>query len=182
MEVNKDEAQRCLSISRTHYDSGNLASAVKFAKKSIALYSTPTAVAFLAKLNKEQEQSSTDEPSASAGSSSGFGTSNARTTGAETRSTAGSSTTHRTTANGSTNGSAKPEQPKREYTPDQAKIVKRIRACKVTAYYEILGLSKECEENDVKKGYRKVCQTRILASRPLTVIHLMLVGASTTSR
>ena len=44
----------------------------------------------------------------------------------------------------------------REYTPEQAAVVKRIRKCKVTEYYEILGLKKDSDENDVKKAYRKV--------------------------
>jgi DnaJ family protein B protein 12 len=46
---------------------------------------------------------------------------------------------------------------KREYTPEQHAVVKRVRACKVTAYYEILEVKKECNEGDIKKAYRKVC-------------------------
>ncbi|KAG9018375.1 hypothetical protein FRB93_000078 [Tulasnella sp. JGI-2019a] len=148
MEVNKDEAQRCLQISRTHMESGNLASAIKFAKKSVALYSTPAAMALVDQLNKAQEQQAS---SSSAGSSSEFSNgSTAKASGAEPHATA-STTTHR-----HTNGSAKAEAPKREYTPDQAQVVKRVRTCKITAYYNILGLEKGCEENDVKKAYRKL--------------------------
>jgi len=36
-------------------------------------------------------------------------------------------------------------------------VVKRVRACKVTEYYEILAVERECEEADIKKAYRKVC-------------------------
>jgi DnaJ family protein B protein 12 len=38
--VNKEEAIRCLEISKKHFRSGNKEKAVKFAKKSISLYST----------------------------------------------------------------------------------------------------------------------------------------------
>ena len=48
------------------------------------------------------------------------------------------------------------EEKKREYTPENVAVVKRVRACKVTEYYEILAVSKDCEEADVKRAYRKV--------------------------
>ncbi|KAG8861438.1 hypothetical protein FRB96_002887 [Tulasnella sp. 330] len=152
MEVNKDEAQRCLQISRTHLESGNIASAIKFANKSVSLYSTPAALSLIDQLNKVQEQQAS---TSSAGSSSGFSNgSTAKASGAETHPTA-STTTQRHT-NGSATGSTKSEAPKREYTPEQAKVVKRVRSCKITAYYDILDVAKECEENDVKKAYRKL--------------------------
>ena len=46
---------------------------------------------------------------------------------------------------------------KRDYTPEQEAVVKRVRSCKITEYYEILSVKKECEEAEVKKAYRKVC-------------------------
>ena len=49
------------------------------------------------------------------------------------------------------------EPKKRDYTPEQAAVVKRIRSCKVTEYYEIMSLKRDCEEVEVKKAYRKVC-------------------------
>ena len=63
-------------------------------------------------------------------------------------------------ANGSANGAAKggsdAGEKKREYTPEQAAVVKRIRACRITEYYEILSVKRDCEEVEVKKAYRKV--------------------------
>jgi DnaJ family protein B protein 12 len=45
---------------------------------------------------------------------------------------------------------------KREFTAEQLKVVKRVKACKVTEYYEILSVNKDCEEAEIKKAYRKV--------------------------
>ncbi len=58
---------------------------------------------------------------------------------------------------------------KREYTAEQISVVKRVRACKVTEYYEILSVHKTCEEGDVKKAYRKV---RIYLWTPLKLTSL----------
>ena len=57
------------------------------------------------------------------------------------------------TANGDASG-AKTSQ--KSYTPENLAVVNRVRACKVTDYYEILSLKRDCEEAEVKKAYRKV--------------------------
>jgi hypothetical protein len=50
---------------------------------------------------------------------------------------------------------------KREYTPENLAVVKRVRTCKVTEYYEILALKTDCDEGEVKKAYRKVSHSVI---------------------
>lgn len=48
-----------------------------------------------------------------------------------------------------------PEEPKApEYTAEQAEAVKRIKKCK--DYYEILGVSKDATDSDIKKHYKKM--------------------------
>lgn len=155
MESNRDEALKCLSIAQRHRDSGNLSSARKFCLKSIALLSTPEGEKLL-----ESIKSLESEENASTTAGSSGGPSSSAASGAESHQSA-SGVKHRhpkhasssSTPNGTASGSG---GEKRDYTPEQAAIVRRIRACKVTEYYEILTLEKTCEEADVKKAYRKV--------------------------
>lgn len=49
--------------------------------------------------------------------------------------------------------SAKNERP---FTPKQVAMIKRVRACKIDAYYEILEVEKTCDDLTIKKAFRKV--------------------------
>ncbi|KAF9006123.1 DnaJ domain-containing protein [Cyathus striatus] len=149
MESNKDEAIRCLSIAQKHYNASNIPSARKFCQKSIALFETPEAIKLLAIINSAESSSSSSQPSSSG---------NAKSQTEEHPSASGMK--HRRTANA--NGKASEgtaggmNGEKREYTVEQHAVVKRVRACKVTEYYEILAVKKDCEEAEIKKAYRKL--------------------------
>jgi len=147
MEGNKDEALRCLSIAQKHRNARNYTSARKFIQKSLALFATPEA--------EKLAQIIESEVSASA-----FTEGATKATGAEKHPSAGGTHHRHPNGNASTSGSAEGSssgsEKKREYTPDQLAVVKRVRTCKVTEYYEILELKKDCEEAEVKKAYRKV--------------------------
>lgn len=174
MEGNKDEALRCLSIAQKHRNSGNYASAKKFIQKSLALFSTPEA--------EKLAQIIESEASASTSTSTSEDTEGAaRATGREQHPSAGS-THHRhhngdTPKNGPTEGSSSGSK-KRDYTPYQMAVVKRVRAYKITEYYEILELKKDCEEADVKKAYRKVRTFRVSTALGCLVLILGVLDSS----
>ncbi|KIL69283.1 hypothetical protein M378DRAFT_184467 [Amanita muscaria Koide BX008] len=143
MESNKDEALRCFAIAQKHFDAGNIPSARKFCQKSISLFETSQALKLLTSINATPEPSSSSTAQASATEA------HPSASGTKQRSQRSTASTANGTASG-INGE------KRDYTPEQHATVKRVRACKVTEYYEILGLKKDCEEADIKKAYRKL--------------------------
>jgi hypothetical protein len=103
----------------------HIEAALKFCRKSIALYETKDAVTFLRDL---QEPSPT-----SSSSSSG--------------------------ARPSTPPAPQQPSPDPGIAKDDSErvaTVRRIRACKATQYYEIMGLEKTCSDQDIKRAYRKV--------------------------
>ncbi|KAJ7890463.1 DnaJ domain-containing protein [Mycena olivaceomarginata] len=143
MESNREEATRCLGIAQKHFSAANYPSARKFAQKSIALFETPEAVKLLAAVN-----------TAASASSNGAGATGTEThpsaAGAKQRHAAGSSSSKGNGTAGGIGGE------KREYTAEQGAVVRRVRGCKVTEYYEILAVKRDCEEAEVKKAYRKL--------------------------
>lgn len=151
MESNKDEALKCLRIAQKHRDAGNFPSARKFCQKSISLFATPEAG-----ILKESIESAAAAAN-SAGPSSGTTNANATTASSSSTETHPSAAGTKRRANTKAEGTAGGMNgEKREYTADQLNVVKRVRACKATDYYEILGVKKDCEEADIKKAYRKV--------------------------
>ena len=153
MEGNKDEALRCLSIAQKHRNAGNYTSARKFIQKSLALFATPEAERLAGIIETEDSASTSTSTSRTTEEAT-------RASGTEKHPSAGG--THHRHPNGNASksgpaeGSSSGSEKKRDYTPDQLAVVKRVRTCRVTEYYEILALKKDCEEAEVKKAYRKV--------------------------
>src|SRR5258706_92460 len=157
--ANKDEAIKCLGLAQKYCDNSNFSLARKYANKSIGLFATPEASKLLDLINQRE-----------AAVASGETRSNDASLHTE-ESTAGTRHRHTSHANGPSGSIAKDKgkEKARDYTPEQAAVVAQIRKCKVTEYYEILSLTKECDENDVKKAYRKACLFNARAKRtPLT--------------
>lgn len=153
MEGNRDEALRCLSIAQKHRNAGNYTSARRFIQKSLTLFATPEA--------EKLAQIIESEASASTSTS----TETPKATGREQHPSAGGTYQRHQNGNASRSGptesSSSEKEKQRDYTPDQMAVVRRVRACKITEYYEILELKKDCEETDVKKAYRKVRTFRV---------------------
>jgi DnaJ homolog subfamily B member 12 len=184
MESNKDEALRCLNISQRHRAAGNLSSARKFIQKSLALFSTPEAVKLLELIDSEGPSSSSSPSSGRSSSSASAGTDPTSFTSATETHPSASGAKHRKAplASKSTSRASSMKEEKREYTAENIAVVKRVRACKVTEYYEILAVKRECDEADVKKAYRKVSYSVIRFDdiRPTSLGHI--VGARITPR
>uniref|UniRef100_A0A7S3DTG2 J domain-containing protein n=1 Tax=Entomoneis paludosa TaxID=265537 RepID=A0A7S3DTG2_9STRA len=142
MEVNKDEAEKCLQIGAEAFKRGDHDRAIKFLTKSIRLYPLPGAEALLSQVKSQQQQAQQQQQSAS---SSARASANASASAAPRRSASTASST--TGADG------------REYTEEQTKIVKKVLRAKEGgrgAHYRVLGLEQSCSESEIKKAYRKL--------------------------
>ena len=162
MEANKDEALHALGLAKKHLAATppNIATAKKLALKSVALCETSEAFNVLERIRvleeKPREPNGNTEAHAS-GAEAFAGTERVkRRHHATSTSTTPGTTTPNGPSSAKSNGKSRDDE-KREYTAEQLTIVKRIRKCKVTEYYEILSLKKDCDESDIKKAYRKVC-------------------------
>ncbi|KAG0361458.1 hypothetical protein BC939DRAFT_430418 [Gamsiella multidivaricata] len=163
MEVNRDEALRCLDIARRHLNSGNYASARKFGNKSIALFPTPEATAFLIKVDKEEASGSPESASSSTFSSADPST--ASSTKSSPNPGAGSTFASGTGSSSSARPNSVPPRPRstpvdhkpvdRDYTPEQAAAVKKIRSSGGD-FYKVLGINKDATDAEIKKAYRKL--------------------------
>lgn len=165
MEANKEEALHAVSLAKKALavSPPNIAQAKKLTLRSLNICETSEAHNLLERIRILEEET---QPT---------GGTNAHATGTEAfaggegvkkrHHTASKSATPGTSTPNSSSATAKgksKEDEKREYTAEQMAIVKRIRKCKVTEYYEILSLKKDCEEADIKKAYRKVCARYLL--------------------
>lgn len=168
MEHNREDAIKALKVAQAALASDDPTKALRFARKACALYWSPEAAALVRQLENGEGSSSAGGAAPAAGmngSASGMnGSANATTSGAQPKAgtSAGAGLRSRTAATASSSSSSPAaDDKKREWTPKQAEVVKRVRKCKVTEYYEILELKRDCEEVHVKSAYRKV---RSLAS------------------
>ncbi|KAK1166454.1 hypothetical protein AOXY_G13095 [Acipenser oxyrinchus oxyrinchus] len=134
MESNRDEAERCIEIAETAFRLKQLEKAVRFLEKAQRLFPTAKAQALIDAVTQNGQPSSTNHQS-KCNESTGP---RHRRGGDEASSASGDK--------GGDSG--------KTYSPDQLEAVKRIKHCK--NYYEILGLSKDATEEDLKKAYRKL--------------------------
>lgn len=130
MEGNRDEAERCVRIAREALDAGDRDKAQRFLHKAQKLYPLPAARALLEIILKN---------GSSAGSSPHFRKTAA---GAEPRKPKGAEDS----VPGGEGGKG--------YTKDQVDGVLSINKCR--NYYEVLGVTKDAGDEDLKKAYRKL--------------------------
>jgi len=134
MESNRDEADKCLELAMKFIREGNKEKAEKFVRKAGKLFPSRRIQEVL-NLVQQMDADSKDTSDGASSPSSGHRQSAHARPGAE------HDNEEATTSNAN-------------YTQEQVESVKRIRKCK--NYYEMLGVSKDFSESELKKSYRKL--------------------------
>ncbi|KAG5844928.1 hypothetical protein ANANG_G00133350 [Anguilla anguilla] len=132
MEGNRDEAEKCIKIATDALAAGDKEKAVKFLNKAEKLYPTNKARVLLDALMRN-------------GSAAGNGAYCRRR---EDRSEGSQSQPERDSQETGGGEAAK------SFSKEQVEGVQRIKKCK--DYYEVLGVDKEANEDELKKAYRKL--------------------------
>ncbi|PWN98755.1 hypothetical protein FA09DRAFT_250381 [Tilletiopsis washingtonensis] len=159
--MSEEDALAALKLARKHADAGNHVAALKWARKSLAINATPDARFLVEKLESGAGAAAAGPSGSSTSSAAAPGGEGLRSRAPAAAAAAGSSP--------APSARAPPEKQKaREWTPEQAAVVKRVNAAgRAHDYYGVLGLKKEDspDESAVKKGYRKVRRGRAGGAR-----------------
>jgi len=123
---------RALEIAQRKKAEGDMVGALKFAKKSQSLFSSPQTKAFINTLSETPIQS---------GNAYASGTSATATPNGEGATSTKKQTEHRQGRQDT------------QYTEEQVAIVERVRKCKHHQYYEILELEMKATDSEIKKRY-----------------------------
>ncbi|XP_060097186.1 dnaJ homolog subfamily B member 12 [Heteronotia binoei] len=132
MESNRDEAERCIAIAAAAIKANQTEKARRFLEKAQRLYPSQRVRALLDSLIKNEQSSNGRSPPKEA-------------TNPNHRKMSGEFPS----ANGEAGGDTT-----KGYTQEQVDAVKRVKQCK--DYYEILGVSRDSSDEDLKKAYRKL--------------------------
>ncbi|KAJ2156189.1 Chaperone protein dnaJ [Coemansia sp. RSA 552] len=139
MEVNRDEAERALSIAQRKWQKGDHAGGLKLARKSHALFPTESSKQLVEKYEQEPKSQSSSSSS-----------SNAKAPAAEGPKAEGL----RNRAKKEPAAAPEEQQQQRTYTQEQAAAVKRVVEIR-NDYYQVLGVERAADDAAIKKAYRK---------------------------
>ncbi|WFD20807.1 Chaperone protein dnaJ [Malassezia caprae] len=143
--MDAEEARKALDLARKHDMNGNTEAALKWARKSVAIYSTPEAMALFTRLKQQGAQGSSDTQATSESASK-----------PKVEETLYTESTSRTTVTDDTGK-------QREYTEKQIDIVRRVKRAGGD-FYAVLGIQKTAEEGEIKKSYKKVSKAFTILS------------------
>lgn len=144
--ANRDEADKCTALARKYLRDGLLDRAEKFAHKAERLFPSRETQDLIRLIDK-QRSSSTHSNGHAHGPADDRGADNVRHRHSRSR--------HSEEADGGGAGAgAGSAEAAGEFTDEQKEAVKKIRQCQ--DYYEILGVTKEATDSDLKKAYRKL--------------------------
>ncbi|XP_029313076.1 dnaJ homolog subfamily B member 12b [Cottoperca gobio] len=133
MEVNRDEAERCIDIATAALTNNQPEKAQRFLEKAQRLFPTEKAKVLLELIAKN-----------------GF----TPRQGGHSNFSGGSGARQRQTNSADTRPEEKPSEAPKSYTADQLEAVRRIKQCK--DFYEILGVQADAPEDELKRSYRKL--------------------------
>ncbi|MBW0546716.1 hypothetical protein O181_086431 [Austropuccinia psidii MF-1] len=155
MDGNREEAQRAFKIAQA-CQSSDAQKSLKFARKACALYWSPEAAALVRALETGEgpstSASSANKDSGQASKAPDASSTSARPTTANNAENLRSRNTHSAQKTSSSQSS----KPSLSYKPAQLELVKKIRKYKITQYYEILDLKRDCDDSQIKSAYRKL--------------------------
>ncbi|KAJ8403663.1 hypothetical protein AAFF_G00349890 [Aldrovandia affinis] len=139
MEGNRDEAEKCINIATNALSAGDKEKAFKFLNKAEKLYPTDKAKVLLDALMRNGSTAGNGAYCRRRGDSSESGRSQPQKESEDT---------------GGGGGGAGPGAGAKGFSGEQVEGVQKIKKCK--DYYEVLGVTKEANEDELKKAYRKL--------------------------
>ncbi|XP_045129004.1 dnaJ homolog subfamily B member 12-like [Portunus trituberculatus] len=147
---NKDEAEKCFNLAQKYFKEGNREKAARFAQKAEKLYPSQKSQEFLDLLNRLSGTTSHTPHSngTAGGEGDGGGGGGGRSGGENVRQRRSAASGEERTSSSQSSATSG------DYTKEQVDAVKKIMRCK--DYYEILGVSKDVTDSDLKKAYRKL--------------------------
>ncbi|XP_077552699.1 dnaJ homolog subfamily B member 12-like [Haemaphysalis longicornis] len=142
MEGNKEESKRCIELAQSYLAQGQKEKALKFLRKAEHLYPSKQAKELIEQLQRRNGSTSCD------GSYPGSSRQHSSSSQGQPASSAGQH------ASQSAAGDGPGEHRAPDYTREQLEAVLRTKNCK--DFYEVLGVSRDADDELLKKQYRKL--------------------------